>query len=122
MSTVNPVPKGIALDALIENLSNDLISKVLLQSIEPLLLKIKPILVDHILTLRRQMLGQNEFMSISKAARACDITRKTLYDWIDKDIISCYMVDDRRVVSISEIKEIYNTVYFYGKNTKEKAP
>jgi hypothetical protein len=92
-------------------IENQIAPDILLQSIDPLVSKLRIHIVDFVLNLHKSFTIPGELTTIGRAAKKLNIHRSVLYTWIDRGILTCYYVDDFRVVSISEIKNIIQTVY-----------
>lgn len=97
-------------DIFLDPISRKGLANLLLETIDPLIAKIilviKPIIADYIIVERRKLLYDNELTSIIKASDITKISIKTIYKWIASGLIEVYMINDKKVVSISQISLI----------------
>ena len=99
------------LDQLIE----EQVGKLLLQSADPIIDKIviaiRPIIADYILAVRKQLSTQKEFVTIATAAKKYKITRRTIYNWLEKGVIESFVYDGKLFVALHQIEFALQNVY-----------
>ncbi len=92
-------------------LTENIIGDILLQSVEPLVDIVRVHIADYVIKLRKQMFSKNEFNTVGRVSKIVDIPREVIYNWISRELINVWIIDDKKVVSISEVEHIKQTVY-----------
>jgi hypothetical protein len=100
--------KSSNLDSII---AEKLADSILLQSIDPLVDKIRIFVTDYILELKKTLSTPGELTTVSKAAKIISVHPNTIYRWIDNGVITCYYIESFRIVSITEVKNVYEQLY-----------
>lgn len=95
------------------------VAEALLQTMEPLMAKLRIIVCDYILSMRRQLLAGETFVTVRQAARRLGVSVPTIYVWLDKGIINPVYIEDKIYVSISEVRYARDTIYQPIKATKK---
>jgi hypothetical protein len=95
------------------------VADALLQTMEPLMAKLQIIIGDYILSMRRQLLAGETFVTVRQAARRVGVSVPTLYVWIDKGIINPVYIEDKIYVPITEVRYARDTIYQPIKATKK---
>lgn len=99
------------------------VAEALLQSFDPLMERLIPvirvIIADYILDMRRQLLSGDKFLTVRQAARRMGVSVPTLYMWIKKEIINPVCIEDKKYVSISEVRFARDSIYQPAKATKK---
>ena len=99
------------------------VADVLLQSIDPLMEKLIPMiriyLTDYIINMRRQLLSGDRFLTVRQAARRMGVSVPTIYVWINKELINPVYIEDKIYVSISEVRYARDNYYQPAKATKK---
>lgn len=104
----------------IEPLTNTLVSTLLNELITKLRPTIYRIVSDYVITLRKSILSNEEFVTIAKASSLLNITPATIGSYIAKGILDVYNIDKLRLVSISQIKAIIKSKKDKLKSNKAK--
>ena len=111
----------------IEDLFNPITRKILanqlLEMVDPLTLiiikRIKPILADYILEVRKSMLKGTEFSTIPNASKLSGIPTTTIYTWISKGMLEVYPVSPRiNIISLSQFKNVMKDYVGHHKKSK----
>lgn len=127
-NTINNNPKSIK-DIYLPFDNDDIISQVLLQSIDPMLSKIKEHVIDFILSMYHQKVYKDEYLPLKIAADLYGINPRTLHNWIYKGLISKYIISKTLesgkninivVVSMSEIRKIVSNLIESNRNNENK--
>jgi hypothetical protein len=99
------------------------VAQALLQSLDPLMEKITPIirsiLAEYIISLRRQLLSGDHFLSVSDAARRVKVSDATLYVWIKKGLLNPIYMENKKYLSQAELRFAREHFYQPGKATKK---
>jgi hypothetical protein len=103
--------------------SNQDVAEALLQSFDPLMERLIPvirvIIADYIIDMRRQLLSGDKFLTVRQAAKLMGVSVPTIYVWIKKEIINPVCIEDKIYVSISEVRFARDTIYQPAKATKK---
>ncbi len=106
-----PDPSSTTFDEIIiDPLTRKAMSSILLECVDPILLKLntvmRPIISEFIISERKLLVTGLELVSPKTAAIMTNIPIATIYRWIAANVIEIYPVDNKNVVSITQIKEI----------------
>jgi hypothetical protein len=93
------------------SLSIQTVQSILLQITDTIISKIRPIIADEILKLRMQLIDDNEFVSIPSASKILNISYITIRNWIDKDLILSFKIEGRKVVSLTDLRNVKENIY-----------
>lgn len=103
--------KLIDSEILLDKNARKILAQKLSEVSEPLLgkilLMIKPIIIDFIIEIRKELLNNTEIMTIKKASHITNIPIPTLYTWISAGLLGKYYIGEKTYVSLTEIQYIY---------------
>ncbi len=96
------------------------VADILLQSIDILvddiIKAIRPILADRIISLRTQLLKDEEFISVQRASKQCNLPIRTIHTWIHREVLQQYITSNgRHLVSISDVRTLKEKAFPYSK-------
>lgn len=98
---------------------DNVVSNLLLQSLDPLMEILRIHVTDYVLKIRKQLTTRQEFTTVSNASRKTGISVETIYIWIRKDLLKSFEIEGKKIVSLSEVKHLKQVVYQPSKSRKK---